>query len=327
MNKSTTKLFKQMLKTLKPAENITLAQWADNYRRLPAESSAEPGKWRTDRTPYLKKIMECISDPKVRKVVLMFSAQIGKSEVLLNTIGYYANIDPCPILLVQPTVDAGSKFSKERIAPTIRVTPVLRGLFGLDKSRDAKNTILQKFFPGGYLAIVGANSPVGLSMRPIKVLLADEIDRWPESAKKEGDPLTVVEKRTTTYAHTYKMVYTSTPTIDGISRIQHEFNMGSMEKWMLPCPGCGDYHDLQWGNINYDRTETGELDKTKEITHICLSCGEISNEMAWKRQKGKWVATNPNTTIKSFHLLLLHQTVGKFFMFKKVFNFLSTSLL
>lgn len=167
--------------------------------------------------------MECLSDTKIRKVVMMFSAQIGKSEMLLNVVGYYSHVVPSPILMVQPTVDMERNFSKERISPTIRDTPVLRQIIGAEKSRDAKNTVLKKFFPGGYIVIVGANSPVGLASRPIKILLADEIDRWPESAKKEGDPLTIVEKRTTTYPYSYKMIYTSIPTIDGISRIQHEY--------------------------------------------------------------------------------------------------------
>ena len=306
----TVSLFKKILGRLRPAENIDVSEWADRYRRLPAESSSEPGQWKTSRTPYLRKVMQCISDIKVRKVIMMFSAQIGKSEVILNTMGFYAHINPSPILMVQPTVETARDFSKERIAPTIRDTPVLRSLIGAEKTRDSKNTVLKKFFPGGYIAGVGANSPVGLASRPIKILLADEIDRWPESAKKEGDPLTIVEKRTTTYPYSYKMVFTSTPTIDGISRIQHEFNQGSMERWKLPCPGCGEYHELQWANIKFEHmydSETKTLDESKEVLCLCESCGELSNELAWKSGmgRGEWFATNENATIKSFHLCAL----------------------
>ena len=245
MQANTSALFSKILKCLRPRENITMAEWADKYRRLPSESSAEPGQWRTARTPYLKRPMECVSDPKVRKVVLMFSAQVGKSELLLNTMGYFTHIDPSSILIVHPTKETGQDFSKERIAPTIRDTPVLSELIGEAKSRDSKNTLMKKFFPGGYIAIVGANSPVGLASRPVRILLCDEIDRWPESAKKEGDPLSIVEKRTKTYPYTHKMVFTSTPTTDSISRIQHEYKLGSMEEWQLPCPACGAYHALK----------------------------------------------------------------------------------
>ena len=302
----TVALFKKILRCLRPAEDINIAEWADKYRRLPAESSAEPGRWQTDRTPYLRKIMECISDPKVREVIMMTAVQLGKSEILLITIGYYSHIEPSTILMVQPTVDTGKKFSKERIAPTIRDTPVLRRLIGSEKSRDAKNTVMQKFFPGGFLAIVGANSPAGLASRPIKILLADEVDRWPESAKKEGDPLTIVEKRTTTYPYSYKMVKTSTPTIDGFSRIQHEYNRGSMEKWKLPCPGCGEYHELQWANIKFFRDEeTGKLDESQEVLCACPSCGSLFNEITWKSGAGEWFPAAENSTVKSFHLSAL----------------------
>jgi len=297
-----------MLKSnLQPPENINVHEWADKYRRLPAESSAEPGKWRTERTPYLKDIMTAISDPKVRKVVMMTSAQIGKSELLLNSIGYFSDIDPCPMLMVQPTVDAGTQFSKSRIEPMIRDTPVLSKIFGGGKKRDSKNTIMQKFFPGGYLAIVGANSPAGLASRPIKVIFADEIDRWNQSAGKEGDPLTIVEKRTTTFPHTHKLIYVSTPTTDGISRIQHEYNQGSMEQWKLPCPSCGHYQVIEWANIIFHRDEdTKEFLEDKEVTCVCTSCGEAFNEMEWKSQQGKWFEQTPNAVIKSYHLSALN---------------------
>jgi len=299
----TNALFKKIFQCLKPTEDISVAQWADKYRRLPQESSAEPGHWKTSRTPYLQKPMECISDENVREVVLMTAAQLGKSEVILNAMGYYAHIDPSAMLLVQPTVSVGEKFSKERIGPTIRDTPILRSIIGTDKSRFAANTINQKFFPGGYIAIVGANSPAGLASRPIKVLLCDEIDRWPESARKEGDPLAIVEKRTTTFPYSKKIIKVSTPTVDSISRIQHEFERGTMERWTLPCPECNEYHELRWANIIFLRNKiTGERDKTKEVLHECPSCGILSNEFAWKNGEGKWFAENEQAEVKSFTL-------------------------
>jgi phage terminase large subunit GpA-like protein len=142
IEQSTVDLFRSLLRRLRPPENLTVTEWADKYRRLPPESSSEPGQWKTARTPYLKRVMDSISDPKVRKVVMMFSAQIGKSEVILNVMGYYTHIAPSPILMVQPTGAAGSSFSKERITPTIRDTPVLRSIFGQEKTRDSKNSIM-----------------------------------------------------------------------------------------------------------------------------------------------------------------------------------------
>lgn len=302
----TSDLFKKIFRRLLPYDDMTLAEWADKYRRLPAESSAEPGRWQTSRTPYLKKIMECLTEPKVHEVVMMSCVQVGKSEFLLNAMGYFSHKRPTSVLMVQPTVKTGERFSKERIAPTIRDTPVLRSVFSPGRSRDAANTITQKMYPGGYLAIVGANSPSDLASRPVEVVLADEVDRWPESAKEEGDPLTIVEKRATTYQYTYKVLKVSSPTIDGISRIQYEYEQGTKEKWKLPCPACGEFQELMWANIKFDHLIDRVAEKIDETRGdplcVCESCGELNNEYTWKVGEGKWFPENENESVKSFRL-------------------------
>ena len=154
--------------TLKPPPELTLSQWADRYRMLSAESSAEPGRWHTDKAPYQREIMDAIGDAHIRRVVIMCAAQLGKTELLLNILGYFMAYAPAPILVMQPTLDMGQTFSKDRLAPMIRDTPVLRGLVDV-KSRYAGNTILKKNFPGGHITIVGANSATGLASRPIKI--------------------------------------------------------------------------------------------------------------------------------------------------------------
>lgn len=162
--------------TLKPPPELTLSQWADRYRMLSAESSAEPGRWHTDKAPYQREIMDAIGDPHIRRVVIMCAAQLGKTELLLNILGYFMAYAPAPILVMQPTLDMGQTFSKDRLAPMIRDTPVLRGLVDV-KSRYAGNTILKKNFPGGHITIVGANSATGLASRPIKGAQDDPVTR------------------------------------------------------------------------------------------------------------------------------------------------------
>lgn len=154
--------------TLKPPPELTLSQWADRYRMLSAESSAEPGRWHTDKAPYQREIMDAIGDAHIRRVVIMCAAQLGKTELLLNILGYFMAYAPAPILVMQPTLDMGQTFSKDRLAPMIRDTPVLRGLVDV-KGRYTGNTILKKNFPGGHITIVGANSATGLASRPIKI--------------------------------------------------------------------------------------------------------------------------------------------------------------
>jgi len=241
--------------------------------------------------------MDAVSDPHVRKVVVMSAAQIGKTDALiLNTIAYYMKYAPAPIMWMVPTVQAGEGFSKERLAPMLRDTPCLQGLVD-NRSRTSGNTILHKNFPGGYVTIVGANSPTSLASRPVKVLLADEIDRYPASAGDEGDPLLMAAKRQTTFWDR-KEVYVSTPDIKGISRIEVEYEHSTQEEWQVPCPNCGHYQTLTWGNLTFDKPNPGD------IYYVCERCGVADVEYRWKKQgiRGQWVAEHPERQVRGFHL-------------------------
>ena len=138
---------------LKPPPELTLSEWADKYRVLSAESSAEPGRWHTDKAPYQREIMDAIGDQHVRKVVVMSAAQIGKTAMLMNMLGYYMHYYPAPVLVMQPTLEMGQTFSKDFLAPMIRDTPELRDKVDV-KSRYSGNTIMKKNFPGGHITIV-----------------------------------------------------------------------------------------------------------------------------------------------------------------------------
>ena len=172
-----------------PPPDLTVSAWADRFRRLSSESSAEPGAWRTDRAAYQRGIMDAISDPAIREVWVMKSAQVGWTEILNNCIGFHVHQDPAPMLLVQPTLEMAESWSKDRLAPMVRDTPALTERIADPKSRDSGNTLLHKKFTGGHLTVAGANSPAGLASRPIRVVLFDEVDRYPASAGTEGDPL------------------------------------------------------------------------------------------------------------------------------------------
>ena len=289
---------------LKPPPELTLSEWADRYRMLSPEASAEPGRWHTDKAPYQREIMDAIGDPHVRKVVIMSAAQIGKTDAfILNTIGYYMDYAPSPMLVMQPTLDMGQTFSKDRLAPMLRDTPELKGLVDI-KSRYAGNTILKKNFPGGHITIVGANSATGLASRPIKVLLADEVDRYPKTAGTEGDPLSLAQKRQTTFWDK-KTVMVSTPVIKDDSRIETEYKLSTQEEWNVPCPGCGHYQPLLWANVVFDKENPDA-----EVRMKCERCGKEFGEYDWKAQgiKGRFVAANPQAEARGFHLNTLAST-------------------
>lgn len=286
----TIKLFKEICKILAPPPKLTVSEWADSYRKLSKEASAEPGQWRTSRAPYQREIMDSINDPTIEIVVVMSSAQVGKTELLLNIIGYFIDYDPSPILLLQPTLEMAETFSKDRLAPMIRDTTVLTSKVGDAKAKNSGNTLLHKAFPGGHITMAGANSPSSLASRPIRILLADEVDRYPISAGTEGDPLNLAAKRTTTFWNK-KKIYVSTPTIKGASRIESEYEDSTMEEWCLPCPFCGKLQPLTWGQIRFD-----------DATMECLYCRERSTESEWKSGNGEWRAKSSHRNKRGFHL-------------------------
>ena len=303
MEKKTVRLFQRIAaRSLRPLPNLTVSDWADQYRMLSSESSAEPGRWRTDRAPYQRAIMDAFTDLDVRRVVVMSCSQIGKSDIMNNVIGRFAHLAPAPILMIQPTVDMAQDYSKSRIAPMIRDTKVLRDIFQDVKSRESGNTILSKLFPGGRLIMGGANSPAGLASRPIKILLADEVDRFPDSAGTEGDPVDLAAKRMTTFWDRTMGLF-STPTNAGESRIEVEYTEGTQEEWQHQCPNCGEYHLLTHRSMVMD-TETVKDGRKKEHIHVksvswrCPDCGFTFSENEMRRQPQKYVAKNP-TAIKN----------------------------
>ena len=290
VDRKTVRLFKKIATILSPPPVLTVSQWADEYRRLSPEASAEPGRWNTDRAPYQRAIMDAVNDARCEDIIIMSSAQVGKTELILNIIGYYIDYDPSPILTLQPTLEMAQTFSKDRLAPMLRDTPALKGKVKDARSRDSGNTILHKTFPGGHITMVGANSAAGLASRPIKVVLMDEVDRYPASAGTEGDPIKLAEKRTTTFWNR-KKIKVSTPTIKGRSPIEKEFLTSSMEEWNVPCPCCGKYQPYEWGRIHFS-----------DVTMECKFCLEHISERDWKSNPGKWVAAKENNKKRGFHL-------------------------
>lgn len=290
VRKHTLNLFKKIAKITAPPPKLTVSQWADKYRVLSKESSAEHGKWNTDRAPYQREIMDSINNPDYEEIVVMSSAQVGKSEIINNIIGYHIDYDPSPMLLMQPTLEMAEAYSKDRIAPMIRDTPSLAKKVNSPKAKDGNNTLLQKKFPGGHLTLVGANSPASLASRPVRIVLADEVDRFPLSAGTEGDPLSLAHKRTKTFWNR-KKISVSTPTIKGASRIEAEYNESTMEQWCVSCPSCGKFQPYVWEQIRFE-----------PVGMECIYCKSLHTEVEWKSRPGKWIARNPEARKRGFHL-------------------------
>lgn len=224
---------------MRPPPNLTVSEWADEYGMLSAESSAEPGRWHT--YSYQRAIMDAFIHPRVERVVVMKSARIGWTKILGHVWGYHVHLDPCSMLVVQPTIEDAEGWSKEELTPMIEDTPVLLDRVGDQKSRSTGNTITKKRYPGGISHTIGANSPRGFRRITVRLALMDEVDGYPPTAGTEGDQLKLAEKRTETYWNR-KVGIGSTPTEKGFSRIERWFARSSKGHYILKCPHCDSEH-------------------------------------------------------------------------------------
>lgn len=291
-----------MIAALEPPPKLTVSEWADRNRRLSAEASAEAGDWRTDRAPYQRAILDALTpNSPYERVVFMSSSQIGKTECLNSYVGYIIDQDPGPILVVQPRVEDGEAWSKDRLAPMLRDTPCLKGKVADVRSRDSNNRVLHKRFQGGSITIAGANSPAGLAMRPIRYVLLDEVDRYPPSAGTEGDPVSLAIKRSTTWWNR-KILLVSTPTVKGASRIESWWLRSNQSSFWVPCPECGEHQVLVFPCIEWP---DGHPEDAK---YRCTHCAFLipPHCKPWMLARGEWRSANPKSKIAGFWINQLY---------------------
>ena len=288
---------------LAPEPQLTVTEWAEEHRVLPATSS-EPGQWRTDRTPYLAGIMDALSTgSKFERVVFQKGAQIGGTEVGLNWLGYVAHHAPGLALAVMPSLDMVRRNTKTRIDPMIEATPVLRDRIASPRAKDSNNTAFSKSFPGGQLVMTGANSAAGLRSTPARYLFLDEVDGYPADADGEGDPVDLATKRTVTFRGRRKIFMVSTPTIKGESRIEKAYLDSDQQRYHVPCPHCAEKAPIVWRNIAWPEGR-------RDLAYlICEHCDTPINERHKARmlRQGEWVATETGDgRTAGFHLSSLY---------------------
>ncbi len=273
-------------KILTPAPKLNLVEWADKYRYLSPESSAMPGKWKTSNVEPARGPMLAVTQPGVRKVTVMGCTQLLKTELLNNIVGYHIHQDPCAMILMQPTGSLAETWSKDRLDKMIRDTPVLRGKIKSKKSRDSGNTIGHKEFPGGYIAVIGSNSPSELASRPVRITLRDEVDKYEDNV--EGDPSSLIVERSATFWNSLDVGVCS-PTIKGQSRIEREYLASDRREYRLPCPHCGHSHYPKWENVKWQNNDP------LTAQYQCPECTALwsEKERIQAINKGEYVATAP----------------------------------
>ena len=299
-------------------EQLSVSTWADRHRVLPTKGAAEPGPWRTARTPYLREIMDVLSDDHpATDVTFMAASQVGKTEVLLNWIGYTVDHDPAPMLVVQPTVDTAEKYSKQRIAPMIDLAEVLLAKIPPARSRDSGNTTLVKDFPGGMLVMTGSNAASSLASMPIKKLALDETDRYPLDVDDEGDPISLAKQRTVTFPRA-KRYSASTPGRAESSHIAKEYEQSSRAQYWVPCPHCKELQVLVFDNLRWMKTvdEAGRKRHQPETAlYICEHCGAGIEErhktwMLSEENGACWIHQNPERKHLGYHINALYSPIG-----------------
>lgn len=293
-------------RAMPPRPRLSLSEWADAHRVIPRGTSPEAGPWRTSRTPYLREPMNAISDPEVEMVVCQWGSQLGKTDgLLLNAIGYYASQDPSPMLIVQSREIDAKSFRTERVVPMFRATPALQTKVS-DSIRDEKNTeILMQFGGGGYLAYAWATSSASLASRPIRILLADEIDRWPLFIGRDGDPWDQARQRTSNF-HNRKIVAVSTPTVEGASKIAKLYQDTDQRRLWVPCLRCGAFQVLQWDRVIYKNTAGEHV--LEDVHYRCIHCdGRIEErDRPEMLDACEWEADNPGHRHRGYQLSSLY---------------------
>jgi phage terminase large subunit GpA-like protein len=300
---------------LRPEPLYTVSQWADRYRVLPQKASAEPGPYRSARTPYLREIMDSLSvhDP-TQEVVVMKGAQIGATEAANNLVGYIIHHAPAPVMMVLPTAMLAQRSSRQRIAPMIADTPALATRVKPARMRDSGNTLLAKEFPGGILVLAGANSAVGLRSMPARYLILDELDAYPTDINEEGDPVELAIRRTATFGRKRKLLKISTPKVAGKSRIESAYEDSDQRRYLVPCPHCGSFQTIDWARLQQPGGKPwSRKEPPTAVVLVCDTC-EIEIQEHHKTEMlaaGYWQPTADGAPfVRGYHLSALYSPVG-----------------
>ena len=285
---------------------MDIAEWSEAHRYLARGTSAEAGKFNCDRLPYQREPMQSLNDPIAAGTILVWAAQMGKTEVMLNAIGYFMDQDPSPILVVYPTIDVAKKWSQKKLNCMIMDSPRLKKRVRDPRTRDSGNTILSKEFRGGSLVVAGSNSPASLRQLSCRCVFQDEIDSFLPSAGQEGDPVFLADARALNF-HNAVLFKSSTPTIRGASRIEAAYEESDQRRWHVPCPECGEHQVLKWSQVKWPEG------KPEDAFYVCEHCQAELNDTQRVQMvmNGKWIAEHPERRLRGYHLSGLNRIMGR----------------
>lgn len=312
---------KEALESLRPPEDITVSEWAEQYRILDSRSTNIPGPWKNSVTPYLVGVMDEFNRWETEEVIFVKPTQVGGTEAILNMLGYVIDQDPAPTMIVYPTDVLAESTSDNRVVPTIKSSPALRKHFN---RKTSTKTELQ--FDNMYITLSGSNSPSGLASRPIRYLFLDEVDKYPAATRREADPISLARERTKTFVSNRKICMCSTPTLR-TGHIWKAMEAADIVKhYFVPCPHCGKFIELKFAQIRWPGKETGmsEADRAEFATYVCQECGCIISDQqkAVMLKNGEWRAVKENTKfsrVVAFWINTLYSPFTRFSDIAKMF--------
>lgn len=303
-------------RAVRPKVKLTVSEWADTHRVLSGEGSAEKGQWKTSRTPYLREIMDCLSeDAPDRTVAFMKPSQVGGTEAGSNWLGYIMDYAKGPVAIVMPTERSLNDWVSQKFDPMAQDTPAIAEVLAKRSNRAADNNSQRKKFTGGIIYFKTAGSTAELKSTSLRYALADELDEW-DWTTTQGDPLGLLEVRLTTF-HDRKLFAPSTPTMKDASRIEELFEGGDQRHYQVACPHCGELQHLKWSNLRWVK-DLSNPRKIRSVSYYCEHNGciieehhktDMMRELGYGGQ-ARWVADVLDAPYKSYHLNSLYSPMG-----------------
>ena len=297
-----------------PRRALTVSQWADDHRILSGKQASERGRWRTARNEILREIMDaCSATSRVRDIVVMKSSQVGVTEAVINLLGYTMDHAPCPAMVLLPTLETRDSWKVQKLNPLLQETEAVRAVLGGVRARDAANRQDLIDFPGGVLFLAGGNSPNSYAQKSVRLLILDDLDRFPEEIGEEGDIITLAEGRTKAFPRATR-VYISTPTVKG-GLIHRQYEKSDQRRRFLPCPHCGERQPLEWGGhelphgMKWTVLPTGEV---INVRYVCRECGAeiLEHHKPAMLAGGVWIARHPERAMRGYHISALYAPIG-----------------
>ncbi len=298
---------------LKPIPITTCDVWADSNYFLTSDTSAEPGRFDTSRVPWVREPMQALSpNSPVNEVIVMKGIQLAFTTMGMAIMGAYADLNPCPVMYVMPSLDIAKEFSGTRIDSMIDNSPALKKIFADKKERDSGNTQFLKKFRGGFWKFCGSNSAASLRSRAARLLILDETDAYPTNVEGEGSPMALAEKRQVTFGAKKKTLKISSPKMEHTSVIEPAYLETDQRKFFVPCPHCAVFQELK-----FDQLRVQGDGVNKAVLYQCgeSECGELIEERYKTKMlaSGEWRMTCPekySPLKRGYHINSLYSPLG-----------------